>query len=137
MPNDTPRLLIVDDEAINIRVLHQILKDDYVLLMATGGAEALDVCRRERPALVLLDIMMPGMDGLETCRRLQAMPAFEAPPVIFVTAQSSEEEAAAGLRAGAVDFITKPVQPSLVRARVATHLLLGAQTRRLRAIAGS
>lgn len=130
-----PRLLVVDDQPVNIRVLHQIFQEEAEVLMATSGAQALEVAAREKPDLILLDIVMPDIDGLSVCRRLKRSPDLVDIPVIFVTAQSSAEEETAGLEAGAVDFITKPVNPSVVRARVNTHLLLREQSRQLREIA--
>lgn len=126
-----PRLLLVDDEPVNIRVLYELFKADCELLVATSGEQAVEICHREQPDLVLLDIMMPGMDGLETCRRIRENPAAEALPIIFVTGQSSPEEESAGLRAGAMDFISKPINPSVVRARVNTQLLVVEQRRQL------
>lgn len=130
-----PRLLLVDDEPVNIRVLREIFREECDLLMATSGQQAIEVCTGERPDLVLLDIMMLGMDGLETCRRLLQEPMFESLPIIFVTGQTSAEEETAALEAGGVDFITKPVNPSVVRARVRTQLLLSEQRRQLHELA--
>lgn len=130
-----PRLLVVDDQTLNIRVLHQIFHEQAEVLMATSGQQALEVAAREKPDLILLDIVMPDLDGLAVCRRLKAMPEVADVPVIFITAQNSAAEETAGLEAGAVDFITKPVNPAVVRARVNTHLLLRAQSRKLKEIA--
>ena len=124
-PADTrPKLLLVDDEPTNLQVLRQILQDDYRLLFAKDGDKALELAAREAPALVLLDVMMPGMTGHEVCARLKAQPATAAIPVIFVTALADVEDEARGFEAGAVDYITKPVSPAIVRARVRTHLSL-------------
>jgi diguanylate cyclase (GGDEF)-like protein len=136
LPRDTrPRLLVVDDQPINVRVLHQIFQADADVLMATSGLQALEVAEREQPDLILLDVMMPELDGLEVCRRLRAIPALASTPVIFVTGQTTAEEETAALEAGGVDFISKPVNPAVVRARVRTHLLLREQARRLEAMA--
>jgi len=124
-PADTrPKLLLVDDEPTNLQVLRQILQDDYRLLFAKDGDKALELAAREAPALVLLDVMMPGMTGHEVCSRLKAQPATAAIPVIFVTALADVEDEARGFEVGAVDYITKPVSPAIVRARVRTHLSL-------------
>ena len=119
-----PKLLLVDDEPTNLQVLRQILQDDYRLLFAKDGDKALELAERESPALILLDVMMPGMTGHEVCTRLKAQPATAAIPVIFVTALADVEDEARGFEVGAVDYITKPVSPAIVRARVRTHLSL-------------
>ncbi|BCD89623.1 two-component system response regulator [Pseudomonas solani] len=117
-------LLLVDDEPTNLQVLRHILQDDYRLLFAKDGAKALELAQREAPDLVLLDVMMPGMTGHEVCARLKADEATTSIPVIFVTALADVEDEARGFEVGAVDYITKPVSPPIVRARVRTHLSL-------------
>ena len=129
-----PRLLLVDDHPINIQVLNQIFHEDHEVFVATSGEQALDFCRETPPDLILLDVVMPGMDGLEVCRRLKADPSTADIPVIFVTAHSGPEEETRALAVGGVDFITKPVTPAVVRARVRTHLLLKAHGDLLRAL---
>ncbi|MFV3369259.1 HD domain-containing phosphohydrolase [Pseudomonas sp. NY15435] len=119
-----PCLLLVDDEATNLQVLRHILQDDYRLLFAKDGDKALELANRERPDLVLLDVMMPGMTGFEVCQRLKAEQATCTIPVIFVTALADVPDEARGFEVGAVDYITKPVSPPIVRARVRTHLSL-------------
>ncbi len=119
-----PLILAVDDEASNLQLLRQILQDNYRLLFAKDGARALELARQERPDLVLMDVMMPGMSGHEACRALQADPATAGIPVIFVTALSDTDDELRGFEAGGVDYITKPVSPPIVRARVRTHLSL-------------
>ncbi|MDF3196133.1 MAG: response regulator [Pseudomonas sp.] len=119
-----PLLLLVDDEATNLQVLRHILQEDYRLLFAKDGGKALEMAERERPDLILLDVMMPGMTGYEVCQALKAQPQLEAIPVIFVTALADVEDEARGFSVGAVDYITKPVSPPIVRARVRTHLSL-------------
>ncbi|WP_338767326.1 two-component system response regulator [Massilia sp. METH4] len=119
-----PLILVVDDEASNLQLLRQILQDHYRLLFAKDGARALELARQEHPALILLDVMMPGMTGHEACRTLKADPATAAIPIIFVTALSDPEDEVRGFEAGAVDYITKPVSAPIVRARVRTHLSL-------------
>ncbi|MDX5373058.1 MAG: response regulator [Pseudomonadaceae bacterium] len=124
MIDNRPKLLLVDDEPTNLQVLRQILQDDYRLLFAKDGDKALELAAREAPALILLDVMMPGMTGHEVCARLKTDPATAAIPVIFVTALVDVEDEAKGFEVGAVDYITKPVSPAIVRARVRTHLSL-------------
>lgn len=123
-PNNRPLILAVDDEASNLQLLRQILQDHYRLLFAKDGARALDLARQERPDLILLDVMMPGMSGYEVCAALKAKPETAAIPVIFVTALTDTADELEGFEAGAVDYITKPVSPPIVRARVRTHLSL-------------
>ncbi|MDN6860032.1 two-component system response regulator [Pseudomonas sp. CAN2814] len=119
-----PCLLLVDDEATNLQVLRHILQDDYRLLFAKDGDKALELANRERPDLVLLDVMMPGMTGFEVCQRFKAEQATRGIPVIFVTALTDVPDEAKGFEVGAVDYITKPVSPPIVKARVRTHLSL-------------
>ena len=130
-----PKLLLVDDQPVNIQTLYQIFADDHEVFMATSGEQALALCRDKQPDLVLLDVIMPGMDGLETCQRLKEDADTADIPVIFVTSQNSPEEETHGLEVGAVDFISKPVNPAVVRARVKTQLTLKAQTDALRMLA--
>jgi putative two-component system response regulator len=122
--NTRPLVLAVDDEASNLQLLRQILQDDYRMLFAKDGARALELVRQERPDLVLLDVMMPGMSGYEVCAALKADAATAGIPVIFVTALSDTADELEGFEVGAVDYITKPVSPPIVRARVRTHLSL-------------
>jgi diguanylate cyclase (GGDEF)-like protein len=132
VPVRRPRLLMVDDQAVNIQVLYQAFAADHQVIMATSGQQALVLCAAQQPDLVLLDVVMPGMDGHEVCRRLKADPATRDIPVIFVTAQNDEAAETLGLELGAVDFISKPINSKIVRARVRTHLTLKAQTDLLR-----
>ncbi|WP_298208757.1 two-component system response regulator [Acidovorax sp.] len=119
-----PRLLLVDDEPTNLQVLRHVLQADYRLLFATDGERALQVAREQRPDLILLDIMMPRMDGYAVCKALKADAATATIPVIFITALTDSQDETAGFDAGGVDYITKPVSPPVVRARVRTHLSL-------------
>ena len=121
---DKQTLLLVDDEPTNLRVLRTVLQDDYRLLFAKSGDEALALVKQQRPDLVLLDVMMPGMTGFEVCSRLKADADMTAIPVIFVTALKDEVDEATGFAVGAVDYIAKPISPAIVRARVKTHLSL-------------
>jgi putative two-component system response regulator len=117
-------ILIIDDEPANLAALRQILKDDYRLVFARSGKEALEAVSKHDPSLILLDIQMPDMDGYEVCRRLKANPTTEAIPVIFVTSLSEQGNEESGFAAGCVDYLTKPVSAGIVRARVRTHLSL-------------
>lgn len=130
-----PRLLVVDDQPANVQTLYQALAADHQVFVATGGEQALKLAREKLPDLVLLDVVMPGIDGYEVCRRLKADSATADIPVIFVTAHSNEHEEATGLDAGAVDFIAKPINPRIVRARVKTHVTLKQQSDLLRQMA--
>lgn len=127
-PAVKPRLLVVDDQPINIQVMHQIFASDHQVFMATSGAQALAFCRATPPDLVLLDIVMPGMDGFEVCEALKSDASTKDIPVIFVTGHTDAAQETLGLELGAVDFISKPVTPAVVRARVKTHLTLKFQT---------
>ena len=115
-------MLVVDDQPINIQVLYQAFAADHRVIKATSGAEALRLCHQQRPDLVLLDVVMPEMDGFEVCRQLKADPLTRDIPIIFVTAQDDSSQETLGLEVGAVDFIVKPVNAAVVRARVKTHL---------------
>lgn len=130
-----PKLLIVDDQPQNIQLLYRIFAQEYLVFMATSGEQALVVCREQLPDLMLVDVMMEGMDGYELCRQLSADSSTAEIPVIFVTAHNDPHEESKGLSVGAVDFISKPVNPSVVRARVKTHIRLKQQTELLRKMA--
>ena len=121
---DRPVLLIVDDEPANIRILSRVLMDMCEIAAATNGAEALETATANPPDIILLDIMLPGMDGHEVCRRLKADPATRNVPVIFLTGKEGEADELAGLRMGAVDYIIKPFSTAIVKARVKTQLEL-------------
>ena len=124
-------VLVVDDTLENIDVLKGILRDYYKITFATSGEMALKVVSKASPDIILLDIMMPGMDGYEVCKRLKDDSRTKNIPVIFVTAKDQDVDEAKGLELGAVDYITKPVSAMIVRARVKTHLALSNQTREL------
>jgi diguanylate cyclase (GGDEF)-like protein len=122
-------VLIVDDMPANIQLLAEVLKSDYRVRVASQGDKALEIaCSDSPPDLILLDIMMPGMDGYEVCQRLKADEKTNAIPVIFVTAKSGADDEAYGLNLGAVDYITKPFHLPVVRARVKTHVNLKLKT---------
>ncbi len=123
------KVFIVDDEPANIQVLRGILGDRYQLAFATRGEEALRLIKTLQPDLILLDIMMPELDGHEVCRRLKADPATAHIPVIFITALVESEDEQLGFELGAVDYIDKPINPLVVLARVQTHLALYHQQR--------
>ncbi|MFC1857465.1 response regulator [Thermodesulfobacteriota bacterium] len=124
MADNKWKVLVVDDEPNNLQLLGQILQEQYLLSFATDGAKALDAAWKVKPDIILLDIMMPEMDGYETCRRLKADPKTMKIPVIFVTAMGEVEDESRGFEIGGVDYITKPIKPPLLKARVQTHLEL-------------
>ncbi len=118
-------ILIVDDTPDNIALLSALLKDQYKTKIATSGMKALQIARTEPyPDLILLDVMMPEVDGYDTCRRLKASPETAEIPIIFLTAKTQVEDEEMGLKLGAVDYITKPISPPILFARVATQLNL-------------
>ena len=120
-PDSDTRLtvLIVDDTPDNLTLLGHLLKDDYRVRLASSGAKALEICSSDDPPdLVLLDVMMPGMDGFEVAKRMREHPNSESTPVIFVTALTTEDAHAKGMELGAVDFVTKPINPGMLKPRV-------------------
>ncbi len=127
-----PTILVADDAPQNIELLSRVLGQDYRIKVATSGDKALKIIYSDEPPdLILLDIMMPDLSGHEVCRRIKANPDRRRIPVIFVTAMSTVEDESLGLAVGAVDYITKPISPPLVQARVRTHLALYDQSREL------
>lgn len=126
-PSSRMKLLIVDDEELNVRLLVTALKDSYTLFTATNGEDALRLMREQQPDLVLLDIQLPGMDGLEVCRRAQADAALANVPIIFVTALATRAGQTTALELGAVDFLIKPVNIVHLRLRVRNQLALKQQ----------
>ena len=135
MTETRPTLLVVDDAVSIIDILIDALGGDYTMRVATNGTSALNSLQKARPDLVLLDIMMPGMDGFEVCRRLKDDPETRDIPIIFLTALNEDGDETRGLELGAVDYITKPFNPAIVRARVRNHLELNAQREHLAALA--
>ena len=127
-----PIILIVDDVTENVRLLKNLLQDFGQIVFARDGLEALVQAQRHRPDIVLLDVMMPGLDGYETCRRLKTGEETQDIPVIFITGADGESDEAKGLAVGAIDYITKPFAPAIVRARVQNHLALVRATTELR-----
>lgn len=124
-----PLILVVDDTETNIDLLLEILDEDYELSVAMNGADALEAVEDTPPDLILLDIMMPEMDGYEVCRRLKAEQHTAKIPIIFITAMTEVADETKGFAMGAVDYITKPISPPVVKARVKTHLALADQQR--------
>ncbi|MEO7108762.1 MAG: diguanylate cyclase [Rhodoferax sp.] len=127
-----PKILVVDDQSINIRLVSETLKSDCDIFMAMDGEQAIAQCQATLPDLVLLDVVMPDMDGNEVCRRLKALNSTRDIPIIFITSQQDEADEALGFALGAVDYVTKPFNQSILRARVRTQLLLKFQADRLR-----
>lgn len=119
---ERPILLLVDDTPVNLLLLTRMLEKDYTINSARNGQEALDSAFTAPPDLILLDVMMPDMDGFEVCRRLKDNPATTHIPVIFITAKNEVEDEERGFSLGAADFIHKPISPPIVMARVKTHL---------------
>lgn len=117
-------ILLVDDSPINLQILGTTLEGTYKTAFARDGLQALDIIQHRQPDLILLDIMMPDMNGFEVCERLQASPDTRDIPIIFLTAKTETENMIKGLRLGAVDYITKPFQKEELLARVSTHLSL-------------
>ena len=131
-PSNDTLILIVDDTPENVDVLAGILRAHYQIKVAVNGSKALKIAQGDpAPALILLDVMMPEIDGYEVCRQLQADERTRRIPVIFVTAKSEVEDEAQGFDLGAVDYITKPVSPAIVLARVRTQLALKQSHRKL------
>ncbi len=126
------KILVVDDEPANLNLMRQILKNDYDLAFAKSGADAFANLQKQVPDLVLLDVMMPGMDGYEVCEKIKADPRVSEVPVIFCTAMTEEGDEVRGFKLGAADYLTKPVRPAVVLARVRTHLALADQHRATR-----
>jgi putative two-component system response regulator len=124
METTQPIVLIVDDSPESIDVLRGVLGADYRICVAINGPRALEIAPTVNPDVILLDVMMPGMDGYETCRRLKAIPSVAETPIIFVTTLGETDNQLQGLELGAVDYITKPYVASLVRSRVRTHVSL-------------
>jgi two-component system, sensor histidine kinase and response regulator len=136
--SDTPKILIIDDTPINLKLLGDILEDEgYVVRPVTSGKQALNVSEREKPDLILLDIMMPDMDGFEVCRRLKENQKLKDIPVIFISALTETGYVVKALSSGGVDFITKPIQAEEVLVRVNTHLKLNQQFMKLQELNAS
>ena len=135
LPKAHPRLLIVDDQPINIHLMSQVFPSDYEIFIATNGEQALEICAKSPPDLILLDIVMPGISGLEVCRILKANQDTSDIPIIFITTIQSTEEETACWEAGGVDFVRKPVNLTTLLNRANSHLTLKFQNEYLRELA--
>lgn len=124
----TPKLLLVDDQPATLEALYQAFVADFQVQIATSGARALAICQDSAPDLMLLDATMPDMDGFEVCARLKANPTSSDIPVIFVTGHNDTAQESRALQVGAVDCISRPINPALARARINSHLMLKLQT---------
>ncbi|MCK5228480.1 MAG: response regulator [Desulfobulbaceae bacterium] len=122
MQNEKKHILIVDDIPMNIKVLSQSLRDDYTVTFATGGKEALDRIKASPPDLILLDVMMPDMDGFEVCKRLKADETTQHIPIIFLTAKQDVEDAIKGLTLGGDDYVIKPFDAEKVKSLIKKRL---------------
>lgn len=117
-------ILLVDDESTNIKILHEILQKDYQVIFATTGPRAIQLAVSKKPDLIILDIIMPEMDGYSVCKELKQNPETQDILIIFITVKDHSDDETKGFELGAVDYITKPISPSVVKARVRTHLSL-------------
>ncbi len=124
MSSSKPILLVIDDIPENLTLMYQLLKDDYRVKGANSGTRGIALAESAKPDLILLDIMMPEMDGYEVCERLKSQPSTRDIPIIFLTAKTERIDEQKGLALGAADYITKPVNPEIVKARVKTHVSL-------------
>ncbi|GAB1448048.1 MAG: hybrid sensor histidine kinase/response regulator [Bacteroidia bacterium] len=115
-------ILVIDDQPNNLKVIAGLLADEYEISIASNGETALSMLEKAQPDLILLDIMMPGMDGFETCKQLKSNPNTASIPVIFLTAKTDIDDITKGFKCGAVDYVTKPFNPAEVKARVKNHL---------------
>ena len=132
---DMQKVLVADDDAINRQVLGELLKPEYTVVMAKNGQQTLELAARHQPDLILLDVVMPDMDGYEVLRRLRADPQTESIAVIFISGLDRPEDEANGLNLGASDYIAKPFNATVVTARVALHLQVVRQRRMLERLA--
>ena len=122
VPSNRPTVLLVDDEPFNLSLLDEILNKNYTIQKASNGQEALDLAFASPPDLILIDVMMPNMDGFEVCRRLKKNAGTMHVPVIFITAKNEIRDEELGFTVGASDFIHKPISAPIVAARVRAHL---------------
>lgn len=133
---EKPKILIVDDERLNLNVLSDLLRQDYKVVLAKNGNQALDRVNSDNPPdLVLLDVLMPEIDGYEVLRKMKSSDETKGIPVVFITALDSEHDEARGLEMGAVDYIRKPFHPPIVKARVKNHLTIARQRKLLEGLA--
>lgn len=119
-----PTVLVIDDIPENLTLMYQLLKDDYKVKGANSGERGLMLAETANPDLILLDIMMPEIDGYQVCEKLKSNPTTSDIPIIFLTAKAERVDEQKGLKLGAVDYITKPINPEIVKARVSTHVTL-------------
>ncbi len=130
--NYRQKVLIVDDTIDNIKILVNLLREDYDTFFAMDGNKALEIVLKEMPDIILLDIIMPNMDGYEVCRRLKSDKRVADIPVIFISAKQQVEDETLGLDLGAIDYITKPISPAILKARIRNHLQLSNAMKELR-----
>lgn len=121
-PDTRATVLVIDDTPANLSLLNGLLKEQYRVKVANSGQRGIDLCHAQAPDIILLDIMMPGLDGFEVCRRLKADPTLRRIPILFLTAKVETEDEELGFALGAADFIHKPISPGIVLARVKTQL---------------
>jgi len=132
MNNDKGHILVVDDEPFYTEVLQNLLRDDYHVTIAQNGEDALRLVKQKPlPDLIMLDILLPGIDGYEVCRKLKNDPDTSNIPVIFLTIKSDVDDEVRGFHLGAVDYITKPMSPPIVKARTATHIKISRMMKQL------
>jgi CheY-like chemotaxis protein len=124
LPNTKDTVLVVDDAPENVEVIMEILKEDYNILFANSGEKAIDILKVQKPDLVLLDILMPGVDGYDVCKFIKDDSRLEDIPVIFLTILENSADIVQGLNLGAVDYVCKPVEPVVLKAKIKTHLKL-------------
>jgi DNA-binding response OmpR family regulator len=132
-----PLILLVDDNPQNLQFLGELVeKNGFECALATSGAQTLDFAQREKPDLILLDLMMPEMDGYEVCRKLKARPLTRDIPIIFLTARTESEDIVKGFEVGGVDYVTKPFQAAELLARVKTHVELKRSREEIKVLRG-
>ena len=129
------KILLVDDQVVNIKILHQLLQDDYDIYMARDGNQAIEMCKKVKPDLVLLDIEMPMLNGFDVCAHLKNDPDTQEVAIIFVSGHFDEDKEVRGFQLGAVDFIHKPINPVITKARIKNQIRLKLNTDLLRTIA--
>ncbi|MEO5332044.1 MAG: response regulator [Magnetococcus sp. YQC-5] len=122
-----PRILIVDDIVVNLKLLRQILRDDYLISFASSGPKALEIIAMQQPDLILLDIMMPEMDGFEVCQRIKANPVTSEIPIIFITANEDVVDSLKDFDQTGIDYILKPVEAAIVLEKIQRFLGLSAK----------
>ena len=128
-------ILVIDDQNTVLRVMERMLSDEYQVITAGSGEEGLHLAKHKMPDLILLDMVMPEMSGVEVCQHLAGDPLTRKIPVIFVTSMDDRHNEESGFKAGAVDYISKPPSPGIVKARVRVHLMKTRQTRFVEAVA--